>query len=104
MAPTHANIFMLNFEKRLLDNCTDKPFIYLHYIDDIFVTWQHGEDKLEQFNEYVNSMHPSIKLTLTSSATNISYLDVSVTFDGNNIIEHLLKRISLIVLVPLCTN
>ena len=29
IAPTYANVFMLNFEKYLLDNCTDKPFLYL---------------------------------------------------------------------------
>ena len=69
----------------LENNCTDKPFLYLHYIDDIFVIWQHGEDKLEQFHAYVNSIHPNINLTLTSSATNIPDLDVLVSFDGTNI-------------------
>ena len=80
MAPTYANIFMWNIEKYLLDNCTDKPFLYLCYIDDIFAIWQHSEVKLEQFHAYVNSIHPNINLTLTSSATNIPYLDVSVSF------------------------
>ena len=46
--------------------------------------WQHGEDKREQFHAYVNSIHPNINLTLTSSATNIPYLDVFVSFDGTN--------------------
>ena len=82
MAPTYANVFMWNFEKYLLDNCTDKPFLYLCYMDDIFVMWKHGEDKLEQLHAYVNSIHPNINLTLASSATNIPYLDVSVSFDG----------------------
>ena len=85
MAPTYANIFMWKFEKYLLDNCTDRPFLYLRYVDDIFVIWQHGEDKIEQFHAYVNSLHPNINLTLTSSATNIPYLDVSVSLDGTNI-------------------
>ena len=85
MAPTYANILMWNIEICWLDNCTDKPFLYLCYIDDIFVIWQHSEDKLEQFHAYANSIHPNINLTLTSSATNIPYLDVSVSFDGTNI-------------------
>ena len=85
MAPTYANIFMWNFERYLLDNCADKSFLYLRYIDDIFVIWHHGEDKLEQFHAYVNSMHPNTNLTLTSSVTNIPYLDASVSFDGTNI-------------------
>ena len=53
-APTYANISMCNFEKYLLDNCKDKPFLYLRYIDDIFAIWQHCEDKLEQFHAYVS--------------------------------------------------
>ena len=68
MAATYANIFMWNFEKHLIDNCTDKPFLCLCYIYDIFVIRQHGDDRLEQFHEYVNSIHPGNKLTLTSSA------------------------------------
>ena len=85
MVPTYANIFMWKFEKNLLDNCTDKPFLFLRYIDEILSIWQQGEDKLEQLHAYVNSIHPNINLTLTSSATNIPYLDVSVSSDGTNI-------------------
>ena len=84
MVPIYANIFMWNFEKYFLDNCTGNPFLYLRYMNDIFAIWQHVEDKLKQFHAYVNSIHPKIKLTLTSSATNISYLDVSVSFGGTN--------------------
>ena len=76
---------MWNFERYLLDNCTDRPFLYLRYIDDFFFLWQHGEDKLEQFNAYVNSIHSNINLTSTSSANNIPCLDVSVSLDGTNI-------------------
>ena len=72
-------------KKHLLDNCTDKPFLYIRYIDDIFVAWQYSEDKLEQFHEYAYSIHPNIKLKLTSSVTSISFIDVSVSFDGKNI-------------------
>ena len=36
-ATIHTNVFMWKTEKYLLDNCTDKPFLYLRYIDDIFV-------------------------------------------------------------------
>ena len=85
MAPTYANICLRNFEKCLLDNCTDKPFLYLRYIGDIYAIWQCSEDKLEQFREYVNSIHPIIKLTLTLSAINISHLDISVSFDDTKI-------------------
>ena len=32
MAPTYTKIFFLNFEERLLDNCTDKPFLYYVHV------------------------------------------------------------------------
>ena len=47
--------------------------------------WQHGDDKFEQFHEYAKGKQPNIKLTLKSYATIISYLDVTVPFDGTNI-------------------
>ena len=50
-----------------------------------FFIWQQGEYKLEQLHANMNSIHPSINLTSTSSATNIPYLDVSVSFDSTNI-------------------
>ena len=40
----------------------------------------------------MNSIDPNIKLTLKSSATNISYLDVSVSFDGTNIHTSIYKK------------
>ena len=52
-------------------------FSILRYVDHVFVNRQHGEDKQEQFHEYVNSIHPTIKLTLALSATNLSLILVS---------------------------
>ena len=66
-------------------------FLCLHYIYDFFL-WQRSEEKLERFNECVNSIHPSIKLTLMSSATNMSYIDVSVSFDGANILTSIYTK------------
>ena len=39
--------FMAIFQQ--LDDCTDKPFLYLRYVDDIFVIFQHGEVSLNNF-------------------------------------------------------
>ena len=48
------------------------------YINDIFLLWTHGEDKLYDFIKYISSFHPTIKLTSSFSATEISFLDVRV--------------------------
>ena len=49
MVPTNANISMWNFEKNLLDNCTDKPFPYLLYIDDILLYGSTVKTNLKNF-------------------------------------------------------
>ena len=52
MAPSYANIFMDILERRLIENA--EVIYYTHiwwrYIDDIFIVWTEGEEKLRRFN------------------------------------------------------
>ena len=48
-APNYANIFMHRFETRALNNWPLKLLLWLRFIDDIFMIWTHGEDKLQEF-------------------------------------------------------
>ena len=76
MAPSYANLFMGDLERRLLDTCPDKPKVWLRYIDDIFLIWTHGRP-------LTNSFYPSIKFTSNISTTSIPFLDVMVSLqDG----------------------
>ena len=43
MGPQYANIFMTDLEERILEKSTQKPILYLRYIDNIFMLWIHGE-------------------------------------------------------------
>ena len=61
VAPTFANLFMGMLEKELLDKTEDKPLVYLRYIDDIFMIYQHGKEKLLKFIEFCNQYHRTIK-------------------------------------------
>ena len=47
LAPNYDNLFMDRFERRALDNWNPKPLLWLRFIDDIFMIWPHGEDKLK---------------------------------------------------------
>ena len=83
MAPSYANIFMGSLEKRFLDTCQFTPLIWLRYIDDIFLIWTHGRDKLDSFIQFANSFHQTIKFTSNISYTNIPFLDIMVSLkDG----------------------
>ena len=42
------------------------------------MVWTHGEDNLNEFITYLNSIHPTIKFTHESSLTEINFLDTTV--------------------------
>ena len=78
MAPSYGNIFMGKFEQEALASAPQSPLIWWRYIDDIFLLWTHGEDKLNNFITYLNNLYPIIKFTSSFSYNEISFLDVKV--------------------------
>ena len=65
-------------ETEFLETQTDKPFWWVRYIDDIFFTWTHGQEKLKVFLEDLNKFHPNLKFTSVSSEENVAFLDLKV--------------------------
>ena len=59
-----ADIFMEEFETSTLLTDDLQPSLWLHYVDDTFVVWPHGRDALQNFLQYLNAQHPSIKFTM----------------------------------------
>ena len=49
MAQAYANVFMGEFERKALKDYADQPYLWLRYIDDVFMVWKHGEEKLNNF-------------------------------------------------------
>ncbi|XP_057296197.1 uncharacterized protein LOC130625148 [Hydractinia symbiolongicarpus] len=89
MAPSYANIFMSDLEEQFLESSMLKPLVWWRYIDDIFMLWQHGEDKLIKFLELLNSCHPTIKFTHSFSRDSVNFLDVKVIRKDNHLITDL---------------
>ena len=79
LSPVVANIFMEDFENTALLTADLSPKVWFRYVDDTFVVWQHGRNKLEDFLTHLNTLHERIKFTmeLESSGT-IPFLDVLV--------------------------
>ena len=65
MAPSYANLFLGYFEAKALENAPFQPHTWFRYIDDIFMIWTEGLDNLKVFIDYLNSIHPTIKFTLS---------------------------------------
>ena len=80
MAPTAANLFMAKFEKELLLKCPWKiqQDLWKRYIDDIFFLWTSPPEDLPKFEKWANSLHPTIKFTLQSSNSDITFLDLHI--------------------------
>ena len=43
------------------------PLVWFRYIDDIFFTWTHGENKLKSFMQKLNQFHPNLSFRYESS-------------------------------------
>ena len=73
MAPPYAIIFMGNLEEQILQDCSFKPLVWRRYINDIFLLWQHVEEKLKEFLDILNRYHPSIKINSKYSRERIYF-------------------------------
>ena len=91
-APNYANIFMDALERELLDTSVLTPEHFFRFIDDIFSIWLHGEAKLIEFIDHLNSFHPTIKFTANYSSESIDFLDVTVKVINGQLHTELFKK------------
>ncbi len=73
MGTEHTNLFLGALETRALDSAPFKPLY------DILFIWMHGQDRLTDFIDNLNIIHPTVKFTRNTSSTLIHFLDVTVT-------------------------
>jgi hypothetical protein len=87
------NIFMEHFEKLALDSAPYKPSLWLRYVDDNFVVWPHGPERLHGFLDHLNSVRSSICFTMETERDNvISFLDVLVIREGTTLVTQVYKK------------
>ena len=79
VAPAYASLFMGKFEEEFLANMELIPTLWLRFLDDIFMLWDHSLEELNIFIKKINNAHPTIKFTHTISQNSVSFLDVQVT-------------------------
>ena len=64
LSPVIANIFMEDFEQTAITTADLSPKLWLRYVDDTFVLWQHGEEHLDEFLKHLNGLHHRIQFTM----------------------------------------
>eukprot|EP00061_Rhincodon_typus_P004714 g23261.t1 len=80
MGPSYACLFVGYVEQSLFRCYTGTiPHLFPRYIDDCITAASCSHEELEQFINFTNSFHPTLKLTWTISDTSLSFLDLSVS-------------------------
>ena len=94
MAPSYANIYMGRIEKEILAEYERKtglrPTVWLRFLDDIFMVWPHGSEKLQDFIEFMQqfgeskNMRTNLKFTFETGSS-VPFLDTMVSIDGRRL-------------------
>ena len=61
---------------------TIKPNLRWRYRDDIVEVWTHGEQQLQEFTNYINTLYPTIKFTLVFSNKTLNVLDTTLILEN----------------------
>ena len=91
-APSFAIIYMGDYEDKYVYTYFLQPLLYVRYIDDVFMIWQHGESELNNFVSHLNSCVDTIKFTMEFSMKSISFLDTRVINKGGKLYTDLYTK------------
>ena len=95
MAVNYANLFLDNFENKMLDEYEKKkkmrPLVWWRYIDDVFFIWHDDEESLKDFIKFCDGysekheMKSKIKFETNYSRESVNFLDVTVDLSDGKI-------------------
>ena len=68
------------------------PLLFLWYIDDIFIIWQHGWETVHSFIQHLNTCSPNLKFTFEVSRDKLSFLHTWVKLEDNLPITELFSK------------
>ena len=81
-APNFANLFMASLEEEFLQTerkqGRPQPSIWLRYVDDIILIWEHYEQTLKDFVQRLNGFDNNINFILDFSYNSIDFLDIKI--------------------------
>ena len=89
-APNYTNIYMGYFEQTALNKAPNnlQSLIWKRFTDDIFFIWTHeGGTALQEFYDYLNTIHPTIKSEISHSNQEINFLDTTIFFKHGTKLE-----------------
>ena len=79
---TCVGICMDEFENEFLILRSEKPLVWLRYIDHVFFRWAHGEKELHKFMEDLNNHQANI---YSFSKNSVPFLDLNFQLSGGEL-------------------
>src|SRR5215469_1292483 len=93
LSPVIANFYMEEFEKKAIEQATNKPTCWYRYVDDTFVIWPHGQDQLQEFLHHLNGLHKNIQFTMEIEKDgHLPFLDIDVYRKTDGALGHKVYR------------
>ena len=91
-APSYANFFMDRHEETIREAFIWPIPFWKRFIDDIFLMFLGTISQLQSLQDFMNHLHPTIKLTFQHSTQQISFLDMTVLIRADHKLSTTLYR------------
>jgi hypothetical protein len=78
LSPVIANFFIEDFEMKAIEQAAHKPVCWFRYVDDTFIIWPHGQEKLGDFLNHLNGLHNKIQFTMGKEEGRLPFLDIDI--------------------------
>ena len=79
MAPPYANLFMARIEDIIQKAYPQNIIFWKRFIDEILFLFYGSPIELQNLLSFMNSVHPTIKFTFSTSKQSISFLDLEIS-------------------------
>ena len=82
-----AKLYLESLEEAAIRSSPFKHKLWVRYVDDMFVIWPHGPDRLQSFHQHLNEQEPKIQFTVAEEKDDqLPFLDVRVSKEGGRLL------------------
>lgn len=84
---------MEHFETKAIKSSPLKPNLWKRFVNDTYIVWTHGKDKLDNFLKHINNQSNSIKFTMeVEDNGTLPFLDILIKRNKDGAISHQVYR------------
>lgn len=92
LSPIRTNLYMEDFEARVIKSTILKPTFWLRYSDERLMIWRHVKDELNNFSNHRNNIDSKIKFTMEIGKNQQFFPIRTSAQKKNKILGHTLYR------------